>query len=124
MSAKSLFTRLGGIFRPRRPRPRVPVTLYTRPGCHLCVELEQLVRAQRLDVDLEWTRVDVDSSADLAQRYGERIPVLTVGGRLAFAGAVRPHTVRPRLIELSRRFLAFGAPAEAAVGPAEGPEAE
>ena len=86
MSAKSLFARLGGIFRSRRPRPRVPVTLYTRPGCHLCEELERLVRAQRLGVELDWTRVDVDSSPDLAQRYGERIPVLTIGGAPGLRG--------------------------------------
>ena len=124
MSAKSLFARLGGIFRSRRPRPRVPVTLYTRPGCHLCEELERLVRAQRLGVELDWTRVDVDSSPDLAQRYGERIPVLTIGGRLAFAGALRPETVGPRLIALSRRFLDSGGPEEPLIGTADACEAE
>jgi hypothetical protein len=118
MPAKSLIERLGGIFRSRRLLPKVPVTLYTRPGCHLCEELEREVMAQRLDVELVLSRVDVDSTPGLAERYGDRIPVLEVGGRLAFAGIVRPHTVRPRLIELARRYQALGLADSPAVGSA------
>ena len=52
-----------------------------KAGCHLCEEAEaELSRlAQRYPHRLE--RVDVEADAELLARYGERIPVLVVGGR-------------------------------------------
>jgi hypothetical protein len=56
------------------------VTLFTRAGCHLCeAVLRELAGLQRryphtLQV------VDITSDPRLEQQYGERIPVLHVGG--------------------------------------------
>ena len=56
-------------------------TVYTRRGCHLCEvlieELMPLVRG-RARVHLR----DVDTSPELARRYGLRIPVLEAGGKV------------------------------------------
>ena len=60
------------------------VRLYSRPGCHLCDDaLAELQRLQRLarDHPLTLQVVDITAEAELMQRYGERIPVLEVGGR-------------------------------------------
>lgn len=62
------------------PEPAVAVVLYVREACHLC---EQFL--VELSVDLgpafEQLRVvDVDHDADLAIRYGLRVPVLEIGG--------------------------------------------
>ena len=124
MPAKSLIELLGRIFRRRGPRPQVPVTLYTREGCHLCEDLERMVMAQPLEVELVLCRVDVDGDPQLAERYGHQVPVLTVGGRRAFAGALRPDTIRPRLLELTRRYLDRGPLEEPTVGPAPGSGAQ
>lgn len=58
----------------------VAVTLYTRPGCHLCETAEaDLGRLQKqLPHTLEV--VDISQNAELESRYGERIPVLLAGG--------------------------------------------
>lgn len=57
------------------------VTVYTRVGCHLCDEmladLQSWIVAGRVLVSI----VDVDSSPQLANRYGELVPVLTGDGR-------------------------------------------
>jgi hypothetical protein len=55
------------------------VVLYVREGCHLCdrflVELEvELAGVARPVV------VDVDCNAELAARYGLRVPVLEIDG--------------------------------------------
>ena len=61
----------------------IRVTLYSRPGCHLCDEMKAVVNrvAGALPVEIE----DVDISADpaLEERYGTEVPVLLVNGKRA-----------------------------------------
>lgn len=57
------------------------IRLYYREGCHLCEEMAAFLYrgwSQLLD-DVEW--VDIDRDAALAERYGQRVPVLEVDGR-------------------------------------------
>ncbi len=59
------------------------VTLYSRPGCHLCDEMKAVVRRVGLTVPLALTEIDVSTDAGLEARYGLEIPVLEVDGRRA-----------------------------------------
>jgi len=56
------------------------VTLYERPGCHLCDE----ARAVLDQAGVRYDRVDIESDDELFKRYLERIPVVTIDGREAF----------------------------------------
>ena len=59
------------------------VVLYGRPGCHLCDEARRVLlglRSEGREFDLE--EVDIESDDDLLRRYLERIPVVTVDGRV------------------------------------------
>jgi glutaredoxin len=79
------------------------VTLYTRRGCHLCdAAREQLVREQRRHA-FRFEIVDVDSSPDLALRYGELVPVVEVDGKLRFRGGVNGVLLRRLLRAECRR---------------------
>jgi glutaredoxin len=60
----------------RRPR----LTLYAKPGCHLCEEARAAVLSVRGELDFELEEVDVSLDARLHRVYGERIPVLAVDG--------------------------------------------
>ena len=60
----------------------IQLTLLSRPGCHLCDEMRREVDELLGDRAHEWNVVDVDSTADLASRYGDSIPVLFVNGHL------------------------------------------
>ena len=53
------------------------VTLYGKPGCHLCDE----ARAALAGLDVDVREVDVSSDPGLHAEYGERIPVVVVNGR-------------------------------------------
>ena len=59
------------------------LTLYSRPGCHLCDEMktviQRVVRANKAPIAVE--EVDISTSRDLEARYGLEIPVLLVDGR-------------------------------------------
>jgi len=57
------------------------VTLYERPGCHLCEETHRALRRVGLDRPLEISRVDISADPVLEHRYVVRIPVLAVGER-------------------------------------------
>ena len=56
------------------------VTLYTRPGCHLCDEARAVVAAVCAELGEEFAEVDIDGDPGLTRRYGEEIPVTLVDG--------------------------------------------
>jgi glutaredoxin len=61
------------------------LTLYTRPGCHLCDDMkatiQRVVRASPDPIAIE--EIDISSDPELERRYGEEIPVLLVEGKKA-----------------------------------------
>jgi glutaredoxin len=60
----------------------VRLTIYSKPGCHLCDEMKAVVRgaiAERSDLSLE--EIDISTDPDLLSRYGVEIPVLMIDGR-------------------------------------------
>ncbi len=73
------------------------ITLYTRKDCCLCDEMKEVVRRVAEKVPLEMHEVDVDSSADLKESYGEEVPVLFINGRKAFKVRVAATDLKKRL---------------------------
>jgi hypothetical protein len=65
--------------------PEFPVvTVYTRPGCHLCDEaLEQLER-MRATTPFAVVQRDISGDEALHRAYFERIPVIELDGRELF----------------------------------------
>jgi len=59
------------------------VTLYTRPGCHLCDEARQAIVGLRDELPpFELREVNIEQDEDLMRRYLERIPVVAVDGEV------------------------------------------
>jgi Glutaredoxin-like domain (DUF836) len=57
------------------------VTLYARPGCHLCDEARDAIVALREEVArFELREVNIEQDDGLLARYLERIPVVEVDG--------------------------------------------
>jgi glutaredoxin len=57
------------------------VTLYTKPGCHLCEAVEQVIARVRRTIDFDFVKRNIlDDPTDL-QSYGHLIPVVTLDGR-------------------------------------------
>jgi glutaredoxin len=57
------------------------VTLYRRPGCHLCDDARAVVARVAADLGVGWTELDITRDEELAERYWEQIPVTLVDGR-------------------------------------------
>jgi glutaredoxin len=73
------------------------VTLYGKPGCHLCDEARSVVATVRRERPFELREVDISSDPSLNKRYGERIPVVEVDGEEAFEFVVEPEELRRML---------------------------
>jgi glutaredoxin len=56
------------------------VTVYVKPGCHLCEDAVEVVSRVCADVGTSYEEVDITADPDLARRYGEQIPVTLVDG--------------------------------------------
>ena len=59
------------------------VTVYSRPGCHLCDEAVGQIEAiatglNRIEIEV----IDIESDDRLLRMYLERIPVVEVGGEV------------------------------------------
>jgi glutaredoxin len=66
------------------------VTLYGKPGCHLCEDARAVVEELRATHGFELEEVDISLDAGLYRRYGERIPVVAVDGVERFEFFVDP----------------------------------
>jgi glutaredoxin len=73
------------------------LTLYGKPGCHLCDDARAAVErvTARRDVPLE--QVDISRDPVLYKRYGERIPVLEMDGETVFEFFVDEAVLERRL---------------------------
>lgn len=78
------------------------ITLYGRPGCHLCDEARTTIARLAGEHDLAVQEVDIDGDDALLRAYLERIPVVELDGREISeleldADELRAalHTVRP-----------------------------
>ncbi len=56
------------------------VTLYGRPGCHLCDDARDVIARVCAELGESFTEVDIDSDPALLDRFGEEIPVTFVDG--------------------------------------------
>ncbi|WP_433010826.1 glutaredoxin family protein [Kribbella sp. CA-294648] len=57
------------------------VTLYGKPGCHLCDDARVIVASVCAELGVGWTEIDITTDEQLFKEYGEQIPVTFVDGR-------------------------------------------
>jgi glutaredoxin len=73
------------------------LTLYGKPGCHLCDEARAVVSEALAGRDVDLKEVDVTLDPVLERRFGERIPVLAVDGEELFEYFVDARALAERL---------------------------
>jgi glutaredoxin len=57
------------------------VTLYTRPGCHLCDEAKAVITPLLRDAGATLREVNIDDDPVLRERYTNDVPVIFLGSR-------------------------------------------
>jgi glutaredoxin len=57
------------------------VTLYSRPGCHLCDEARAVIDRVCSELGESFEEISIETDPALQEKYGEEIPVTLVDGR-------------------------------------------
>lgn len=77
------------------------MTLYGKPGCHLCDRARAVVERVRAQRQFELREVDVTLDPGLHREYGERIPVLALDGEELFEFFVEEAVLLERLARVN-----------------------
>ncbi len=73
------------------------VTLYTRPGCHLCEEAKSAIAPLLGEFGAALREVNIDADPVLRERYGWDVPVIFVGSHKAAKHRVDLEQLRRQL---------------------------
>ena len=74
------------------------MTLYTRPGCHLCDQARDAILGMRDGgAAFELDEIDIETDDELHRAYLERIPVVAVDGELVCELILDTGALRARL---------------------------
>ena len=68
---------------PRLANAVIVLTIYSRPGCHLCDEMKAVVQRAARSAPMTVEEIDISLDTELDERYGLEIPVLMVNGKKA-----------------------------------------
>ena len=77
--------------------PVARVTLYSRPGCHLCDDARAVVEAVCQELGETYDEIDIITSERLVRSFGEEVPVTFVDGRQHDFWRVDPARLRAAL---------------------------
>jgi glutaredoxin len=80
----------------------IEVTLYTRPGCHLCEDAKEAMLPVLAEFGAALREVNIDEHHELTQRFGHDIPVVFIGERKAAKHRVDREQFRRQLEEARR----------------------
>jgi glutaredoxin len=61
----------------------IAVTIYSRPGCHLCDDMKAVVHKVARTIPVSIEEIDISTDAKLEAEFGLEIPVLFVAGKKA-----------------------------------------
>jgi len=77
------------------------VVIYSRPGCHLCEEAKQSMKALGPGIEYTLDEINIESDPDLLRRYKYDIPVITINGVEEFKHRLTAEAFRERLLRSS-----------------------
>jgi len=77
---------------------KTKVIIYSRPGCHLCEEAKEAMRAARCEGEYTLEEVNIENDPELLELYKHDIPVITFNGREEFRHRVASEQFRRRIL--------------------------
>ncbi|MBI5177658.1 MAG: glutaredoxin family protein [Nitrospinae bacterium] len=84
-------------------KKEIELTMYSRPDCHLCDEMEEMVMLVSKKVPVRLLRADISNDAELNKRYGMDIPVLEHNGQCLAKHRAHEKTLLAKLEKLARK---------------------
>ncbi len=83
------------------PSIMAQVTVYSKPGCHLCEEAVRALQRIQKQHPFELEEVNIQDDPALLAEYGEQVPVVTLNGTFLFEYAVDEARLRQLLKEVA-----------------------
>ena len=56
--------------------------LYTKPDCHLCDEMKDVISVVKREVNFDFEEINIKQNELLYEKFKEKIPLLMMNGRL------------------------------------------
>ena len=78
------------------------VTIYSRPGCHLCEEAKSQIAPLLKEFGARLTEINIDEDSELRARYDIDVPVVFLGARKTAKHRVDLVQFRRQLRDISR----------------------
>jgi glutaredoxin len=88
-------------YAPTRTHSGPEVTLYSKPGCHLCDEAKAAIAPLLSEFRATLLEIDIEGDATLMERFGCDIPVIYIGRKKAAKHRVNLEQFRRQLEEAS-----------------------
>jgi len=85
------------------PVDPLEVTLYTRPGCHLCDEAKSQIAPVLIEFGARLREVNIDADPVLRERYNVDVPVIFLGDRKIAKHRVDLGQFKRQILEARRR---------------------
>jgi glutaredoxin len=85
------------------PAEPLEVTLYTRPGCHLCDEAKSQMAPLLAEFGARLREVNIDADPELRELYNLDVPVIFLADRKIAKHRLDPAQFRRQLAEARRR---------------------
>jgi glutaredoxin len=79
----------------------ITVTLYTRPGCHLCEDAKSIIEPLLAEFGATLREINIDTDARLTEQFGYDIPVIFINDRKAAKHRINAEQFRRQLAEAS-----------------------
>ena len=79
----------------------VKVTIYSKPGCHLCEEAKEVMQGAHCSELFRLDEVDIESDPELLSRYRFEIPVIMIEGVEAFRHRVTAEEFKAQILQRS-----------------------
>lgn len=84
------------------------VTLYSRPGCHLCDDAKAIIKPLLNEFGAKLREVNIDEDPEIAERYCWDIPVVFLGQHKAAKHKVDARQFRRQLEEAREKVQRQG----------------
>ncbi len=75
------------------------LTVYSKPGCHLCEEAIRVLTRLQAQTPFTLEEINIEDDPKLFAALGEQIPVVLLNGNVLFEYAVEEDVLRQKLGE-------------------------
>ncbi len=73
------------------------VILYTKPGCHLCESVEQILKRLQPEYAFAVAKIDITSDPALSTQFHDKIPVVMIDDQKMLAAPIHVADLRAAL---------------------------